>query len=54
MAKQKEIFTCPECQNKQPLNNSAHHSIKCIGCDTSFAIVKDDEGGKALVPYFNQ
>lgn len=49
-----EKFTCPECGNKQPMTKNAQRSITCLGCDTAFAIVKDDEGGKALVPFFNQ
>lgn len=49
-----EVFTCPNCGNKQPLNKSAHRSVNCIACGTSFAIVQDNEGGKALVPYYNQ
>lgn len=54
MARKGEVFECPECNNKQPLNKSASRSVTCIGCETEFAIVQDGEGGKALVPYFNQ
>lgn len=49
-----EKFKCPQCGNVQPLNKAAHRSVVCVGCDTSFALVQDGEGGKALVPYFNQ
>ena len=49
-----EVFTCDVCGNKQTLNTQAVKSITCIGCLTEFAIVADDEGNKATVPYFLQ
>lgn len=44
----REIFTCPNCNNKQPLSKQAKKSIECVGCETEYAIVKDGEGGTAL------
>lgn len=50
----REIFKCPKCEVQQPIENSVHQTFTCLGCETKFALVKDDEGGKALVEYYNQ
>lgn len=52
--KKREVFTCPECETKQPVAGQNHKSLTCIDCETEFAIVNDGEGNKAFVPFFNQ
>ena len=52
--KKAEVFECPECGNKQPLNKGVKRTVSCINCETDFAIVATPEGEKALVKYFDQ
>lgn len=54
----KELFDCEVCKNSQPLPQPKSLSVKCIKCETNYAIVQaeTEDGSKvrAVVPYFHQ
>ena len=51
--KDRQMWQCDACGNKNVLNAAAYQSISCPACDTRYAIVRV-EGDKAVLPYHQQ
>lgn len=50
----RELFSCEHCGNAQPLPGAKQRSVTCLKCGTVYAIVADDEGNRAVVPFYWQ